>query len=368
MSGTSLDGVDAVLVRLGRRGGRLEHEVLARASLDYPDFLLNDLRRCLKPSSSNVRLITQLHTEIGNVYAELVSTVQQKHKVDLVALSGQTVYHIPRVDKAVDKAKGWRTPSTLQLGDADVVSVRCGVITYSDFRRADMAAGGQGAPLVAFADAQLFAKPGVTRSVHNLGGISNLTLLPADGDTDKVIAFDTGPANCLINEAAHLHFGKDLDENGQLAAAGNVDTGVLDNLMTHPYLNIAPPKTTGREVFTLSELTGYGLEGLNPYNQLATLTAFTAHSVAKAYARFAPDADEVIVAGGGALNPVLMQMLRAALDLPVKTFEELGMQSRDREALAFAVLGYYAHFGLANTLPQATGARRAVVAGKRSAA
>ena len=361
MSGTSLDGMDAVLVRLVRAQGKFSWQVLARASRPYPRELLADLRACLR-LEADVRLITQVHAEVGLAYADIVQTIQQRHTVDVVALSGQTVYHIPRPDKT----RNWRIPSTLQLGDAARVSETCGVVTYADFRSADMAAGGQGAPLVAFADAQLFSQPGVTRSVHNLGGISNLTLLPGDGKLDKIIAFDTGPANCLMDEAAQRHFGLEYDSNGDLAAQGRVNETVLAQLMTHPYLRLAPPKTTGREVFTLAGLTDYGLEDLSSHDLMATLTAFSATSIADAYQRYATGAQEVLVAGGGALNETLVRMIKERLQLPLYTFEDNAMNSRDREAVAFAVLGYFAHLGLPNTLPQATGAKRAVVAGKRS--
>ena len=363
MSGTSLDGVDAVLARLERRDGVLLWEVLARRSLDYPPALRGRLERALQPDTSDVVLLTQLHTEVGAVYGNIVAEVMRTERVDLVALSGQTVYHIPRVDEA----RGWHTLSTLQLGEAAIVSERCGVPVVSDFRPSDMAAGGGGAPLVAFGDLQLYAKPGTARAVHNLGGISNLTYLPADGDPAGVMAFDTGPANCLMDEAAKRYFGLDFDEGGRLASRGRVDEGVMTRLLNHPYLRLEPPKTTGRELFTLREFEDV-LEPHAPADVLATLTAFTTESVARAYRDFVlpRPLDEILVAGGGALNPTLMRFLGERMDAPVKTFEDLGWHSKDREALAFAVVGYFASYGLPNTLPSATGARRAVVAGKLS--
>ena len=361
MSGTSCDGVDAVLARLERRDGVLLWEVEARHSLDYPPELRGRLERALHPDTSDVVLLTQLHTEVGAVYGDVVAEVMQSERVDLVALSGQTVYHIPRVDEA----RGWRTVSTLQLGEAALVSERCGVPVVSDFRPSDMAAGGGGAPLVSFGDLQLYAQPGTARAVHNLGGISNLTYLPADGDPAGVMAFDTGPANCLVDEAVKRYFGLDFDEGGRLAARGRVDEAMLTRLLEHPYLRLEPPKTTGREVFALREFEDV-LECHAPEDILATLTAFTAESVARAYRDFVRPRPlgEVLVAGGGALNPTLMRLLKERVDVPVKTFEDVGWHSKDREALAFAVMGYFASHGLPNTLPHATGARRAVVAGK----
>jgi anhydro-N-acetylmuramic acid kinase len=364
MSGTSLDGIDAVVVRL-EQNEVLHWEVLARESRDYSGVLQERLHRAIKPESSDVVLLTQLHAEVGKAYAELAKTLQKENKIDLVALSGQTVYHIPRLEAE----KNWHTKSTLQLGEASFVLEACGVPVISDFRQADMAAGGQGAPLVGFGDFQLYKKAGRARSIHNLGGISNLTYLPASGNGNEVFAFDTGPANCLIDEAMQLHFGKAFDENGSVAKEGNIDSAVLEHLLRHPYLELAPPKTTGREVFTLSEIKKYVERStLTPHDLVATLTAFTAHSIAKAYQQFVipKGLDEVLMAGGGALNSALIQQLKNLLSVSVKTFEEVGWHSKDREALSFAVMAYFGFYGLANTLPQATGATHAVCAGKLS--
>jgi anhydro-N-acetylmuramic acid kinase len=364
MSGTSLDGIDAVLVRLEYTTS-LKWQVLARESVSYPETLRERLHLAIKPESSDVILLTQLHTEVGQAYAKLAQTVQVKEKLDLISLSGQTVYHIPRLDPS----KQWHTKSTLQLGEASFVSEVCRVPVLSDFRQGDMAAGGQGAPLVSFGDLQLYHQAGVARAIHNLGGISNLTYLPADDHANSVLAFDTGPANCLIDEAAQRYFRQPFDRDGLIAKAGQVDKSLLESLLRHPYLKLAPPKTTGREVFTLRELENrLDLSGLPGHDLVATLTAFTAHSVARAYQDVVlpRGLNEILVAGGGALNPVLMQQLRDLLPVPVKTFEDMGWHSKDREALAFAVMAYFGFHGLPNILPAATGARRAVCAGKLS--
>lgn len=364
MSGTSLDGVDGVLARL-ELGSELDWQVVARESQPYANELRQRLQCALRPECSDVALLTQLHIEVGQVYAHLARQVMARHEVDLIALSGQTVYHIPRRDEA----RGWHTVSTLQLGEASIVAEHCGVPVISGFRQGDMAAGGQGAPMVAFGDWQLYRQPGRARAIHNLGGISNLTYLPTGNAPEEVFAFDTGPANCLVDEAAQRYFDRPCDENGALAARGRVDARALAALMAHPYFSLEPPKTTGREVFTLSEMEKMvNLSALEPHDLLATLTAFTAESVARAYRDFVlpHGLDEVLVAGGGTLNPTLLTMLRERLSVPIRPFEELGYHSKDREALAFAVMGYFACYGLPNTLPRATGARRAVVAGKLS--
>jgi len=353
MSGTSCDGVDAVKVRLKLGAAGLEWDVLDRGSLPYPKPLRERLLASLVPETSDVSTLTQLHAEIGERCADLAETLLP---FDLAAVSGQTVYHIPRPDAA----RGWGTVGTLQLGEPARVAERVRRPVYAGFRQSDMAVGGQGAPLVAFADLQLFHESGRATGVHNLGGISNLTYLPADGDPAGVVAFDTGPGNCLLDEAAARYFGRDYDAGGRLAAQGRVDEGALARLLEHPYYALHPPKTTGREVFTLAACRDE-LADLSGYDALATLTALTAESVARAY-RALP-VERIFVAGGGAANDTLMTELRARLGVPVAPLNVRGATPKDREALAFAVLGFYAHLGLPNTLPGATGARRAVVAG-----
>lgn len=375
MSGTSLDGIDSVTVRLERVGGRLRWDVLARAAHAYPEEVAARLRRALDPATSDVVLLTELHQEVGQVYAGVTADAQREHPIDAVALSGQTVYHIPRPDTE----RGWRVKSTLQLGEASVVTERCGVVTVSDFRQADLAAGGQGAPMVPFSDLLLYAEPGIARLVVNLGGIGNLTYLPADGDPDRVLAFDTGPANCLLDEAAERFAGVPRDEDGRLAANGRVDGAALALLMDDPYLKLTPPKTTGREYFHLGAALRRGWprsegaeQGSDPHasldarDVLATLTAFSVASVAQAVRTHVLPLglDEVLVAGGGARNGELMRGLREEIPVPVRTFAEIGFDDKDRETLAMAVMGYMALHGEPNVLPSATGAAHPVVAGK----
>jgi len=363
MSGTSMDGVDTVTVRLSRRGGRLGWEVLDRGSHPYDEVLRGRLLRAIDPERSDVVLLTELHQEVGRAYAAAVSAAAARRPIDLVALSGQTVYHIPRPDAE----RGWRVVSTLQLGEASVVTERCSVVTVSDFRQADLAAGGQGAPMVPFADLQLYHRPGERIAVQNIGGIGNVTVLPADGDPGGVVAFDTGPGNCLIDEAMEALYSRPFDEGGRVAASGRVLDDALERLLAEPYFELAPPKTTGRELFTLRAALGRGgLEGASPADVVATLSALTVASMAQAYARHVLPGglDEVLVAGGGARNPVLVDGLRSRLPVRVRTFEEAGYRDKDRETLAMAVMGFMAYHGEPNVLPAATGARHPVIAGK----
>lgn len=377
MSGTSMDGVDAVLARLEGGDGvtPFRWTVLDRDRSSYPADLRVRLGRMITPGGADARELTLLHAELGEHVAGLVLRVAVRARtagrpVELVAMSGQTVWHEP----VASEARGVRIPATLQLGEPARVVARTDLPVVSDLRQADLAEGGQGAPMVAFGDLRLYGEAGVARAVHNLGGIGNLTWLPPDLDPERVVAFDTGPANCLLDELARIRTGADHDEDGRLAAGGTVDHEVLERLMAHPYLRRPAPKTTGREVFNLRELAPTGLGELETGDALATAAAFTVASTASAYRDHLLRGDarplhEVWLAGGGTRNPVLVEGLRrelGALGARVASFEERGMDSADREALAFAVMGYEAWHGRINTLPTTTGARRATVGGRIS--
>ena len=370
MTGTSVDGIDAVLIELpgwpalGSSGAApplagsvprvtvLEHRATAFDS---------SLRAALLAACRNdahTSDLTQLNFELGAALADAAAGLSAG--ADLIASHGQTVYHIPHADAE----RGWHTRSTLQIGEAALIVERTGKPVISDFRPSDMAAGGQAAPLVPFADRVMYAEDGVRRAVHNLGGISNLTYLPGL-DEAGVLAFDTGPANALIDEAAELA-GLHYDEGGQLAAAGRIDEELVERWLEDPYFSAPPPKSTGRERWNLGRMEG--ARALSVPDLAATVTAFSARSIAQAYRRFVLPLglDEIVVAGGGAYNPVFMRQLRDLLPVPVLTFEQRGWNSSAREAAAFAVLGYHAYQGWRNTLPHTTGAWQAVVAGKLS--
>jgi anhydro-N-acetylmuramic acid kinase len=369
MSGTSVDGIDAALIELpgwpalgasGRpppiEGPVPRVQVLEHRFTPFDD----DLRGALLAAGRNTMSahgLAQLHFALGDALAG--AALELSADADLISSHGQTVAHFPELD--LDR--GWHTRATLQIGEAAVIAERTERPVMADFRPADLVAGGQAAPLVPFADRIMYAEHGVRRAVHNLGGISNLTYLPGLGDA--VVAFDTGPANALIDEAAAL-FGERQDEGGRRAASGYVAHSLLDRWLEDPYLQRQPPKSTGREYWNLQQLPG--VFELSAQDIAASVTAFSVRSVAQSYERFVLPLglDEVVVAGGGVYNPVFMAQLRAALPVPVSTFEDHGWNSAAREAAAFAVLGYYGFQGWPNTLPATTGARRAVIAGKRT--
>jgi anhydro-N-acetylmuramic acid kinase len=376
MSGTSADGIDAVLLELpgfpalgsNLSAPNLEDftaprvRVLEQSYTAYSDGLRDAVLEAMRGEMRTADL-AQLHFALGEAYALAAKPFAQH--AGLVSSHGQTVFHIPRLDQT----QGWHHRATLQLGEASLIAEATGLPVIADFRPADLVAGGQAAPLVPFADRVIFAEAGVRRAMHNLGGISNLTFLPGL-DLENVIAFDTGPANCLIDEAAGL-FQKRYDKNGELAAGGTIETGLLEVWLRDAYLEMRPPKSTGREVWNLQNLAG--VFELKPQDIVSSVTAFSAQTIIEAYKRFVPaDLDQVIVAGGGAFNPLLMQAMREQLTgIEVMTLEQSrfaahGLNSSSREAAAFAVLGYYAFQGWANTIPHTTGARHAVVAGKLS--
>ncbi|HYK96837.1 MAG TPA: anhydro-N-acetylmuramic acid kinase [Candidatus Acidoferrales bacterium] len=356
MSGTSGDGADAAAIELEVPATTVR--VLATASAPYSASLQGAVLALGEGTSTDARTVATTHGRLGDHYAELVArlTADLAARPDVIAVHGQTIAHLPAQHV------------TLQIGDAARVAHRTGVPTVSDLRSADVAAGGQGAPLVPFGDHVLFARL-APLAILNLGGIANLTIIPT-ARADDIVAFDTGPANMVIDGVAALAGGTH-DENGAGAARGRVDKEVLSEFLTHPYFAKRAPKSTGREEFgvtfakRLVELVTR--HGGTSDDALATATALTARTVADALSRESgAKLVRLLVAGGGARNPTLMKMLAAELAPDVKTVEttdEHGVPSRYREAIAFAILGAYRLRGLPNTLPRATGASRAVSGG-----
>jgi anhydro-N-acetylmuramic acid kinase len=291
--------------------------------------------------------------EIGRAFADAALRLLRQAGIDpgsvrAIGSHGQTIRHGPRGE----------TPFTLQIGDANVIAERCGITTVADFRRRDMAAGGQGAPLLPALHAALFAQPGRTRVVLNLGGIANITVLPGDPQ-QSIRGFDTGPANCLMDAWIARHHGVGHDEGGAWAAEGRVDQALLDALLADAYFASPPPKSTGRELFNLDwlaqRLAGDAHEAVDVQ---ATLLELTARSAAQAIRTHASDADDVLVCGGGVHNPLLMAALRRGLaPLPVRSTQELGIDADFVEATAFAWLAKRRLDALPGNLPEVTGAR-----------
>lgn len=368
MSGTSLDGIDVALVRITGSGLGCRVEPVAFKTFGYDEALRQAILGVCRPDSSTAADICALNFRLGERFAETVLALCREAGVaagelDLIGSHGQTIWHIPG-------------HSTLQIGEPAVIAERTGVITVADFRVRDVAAGGQGAPLVPYTEYVLYRDAGKTRLLQNIGGIANVTVLPAGGGPEAVTAFDTGPGNMMIDYTVSRITGgrQAFDRDGHMAGNGQVNATMLRELLAHPYLKQQPPKSTGREVFgepfAKALVDKYLAGGVGEYDIVSTLTWFTAASIAGSYRRFILPryrVAEVIVSGGGSHNRVLMDLLRRQLpDMTVRTQEELGFSSDAKEALAFAILANEAVSGRANNLPAVTGARGPVVMGKIS--
>ena len=364
MSGTSLDGVDAVLVRLRGSGRALDLETLAFVSRAYDSALREALGRVVEADTSDVRLVSQLHVRLAHAFADTVKAALQEARLkaahlDRVGSHGQTVQHVPDAEPA----GGAPTRSTLQLGCPATLAVQLGTPVVSDFRAADMALGGQGAPLVPYLDDALFSSAEETRGLLNLGGIANLTLLPKGSGPEATVAFDTGPANMLMDALAQRLFGQPYDADGVLAAQGTADDALVDRLLAEDYFQRTPPKSTGRELFGAAYVERLLGEGpTDPHDLLATATALTARSIHDAYVRFlAPtmSVDRLLASGGGVRNAELMRHLaKQFTPIPVETTAAHGLDPNAKEAVLFAVLAHEWANGIPTNVPSVTGASR----------
>ena len=374
MSGTSLDGIDVAIVDIERRAGRLATHVVAFETIAYERNVRDALGAALPPNPGTVRDACVLNALIGGAFAHALLRVLDRADIpstalELIGSHGQTLYHLPTDDGRSPFAR-----STLQLGDASVIAQRSGVTCVGDFRTADVAAGGQGAPLVSYVDLLLLSDATEHRVAVNIGGIANVTILPAHCHPADVRAFDTGPGNMLIDACARIAGDGKLvrDDEGRLAAAGEVDVRLLDELLGHPYFSRRGPKTTGREEFGerfASHVWDRGRQlGTEAADIVATVTELTGRTIAAAVPA---DCDRIIASGGGTHNPSLMAAIARNLSRDrqvgsprVSLSDDYGLPADAKEAIAFAVLAYETIHARPNNSPPATGAARAVVLGK----
>src|SRR5580698_4586539 len=378
MSGTSADGINVSLGRMGAKvRSRDSLELLGHAEYSYPKNVRQAVLRAMNAPRASVADLARLNFLLGELYSEAVLATERRFRVqaDLVGCHGQTLYHQGELQTFL----GRRVVATWQTGEAAIVAARVGVPVVSDFRPADMAAGGKGAPLVPFLDYLMFRDARLGRIVQNIGGIANLTVIPAGAAASEVVAFDTGPGNMVIDAVTEKMFGLPFDRDGKIAASGKVLDKVIRGMLQRDFFRRKPPKTAGREEF--------GREFVREFlricgrcrkqDAVATATALTTRSIADAVRRFALNSNsarkagfrEMIRSGGGAKNSTLVAMLAgelASLGLQLRFSDEFGLPSAAKEAVAFAVLAHETWHRRASNVPSATGAKRAAVLGKIS--
>ena len=376
MSGTSADGIDAALVRIEGAPPALKMRLEGHSHVPFRAPLRTAILKLANGGATSTRDISNLNFALGEEFGRAAITACKRWRVplgqiDLIGSHGQTIFHQGELLQFLGAGC---VASTLQIGEPSVIAALTGVDTMADFRPADMAAGGQGAPLVPFVDYLLYRDARRGRAALNIGGIANLTVIPRAAKPRDVFAFDTGPGNMIIDALAEqISSGSErYDRDAQMALAGKLAPELLKRLMKERYLQRKPPKTAGREQFGkayAAKIAAWGEEqGVGGNDLVHTATVFTAASIAAAFRQFVfPRArvQELIVAGGGTRNPLLMAQLAAALpELEVRRSSEFGVPEQAKEAFAFAVLAHEAYHGRVNNIPAATGARRTTVMGK----
>ena len=377
MSGTSADSIDVALARVSGAPPSLNAKLLGHTAVKFPPALRKEILRVAEQQAISAGQLSQLNFRLGGLFADATLAACRKFKVSpkriaLIGSHGQTIFHQGRSAPYF----GSPTTSTLQIGEPAVIAAGTGITTVGDFRPADMALGGQGAPLVPYVDYLLYRHEKLGRVSLNLGGIANITVIPASAKPSQVFAFDTGPANMLIDAlVSHFTRGRGrFDKNAYFAAQGRSNPELLNDLMGDPYLKIAPPKSTGREYFGhayLKNLLALGRRHrANPNDLIRAATIFTALSVVDALHRFVlpkTEIDQLIVSGGGAHNPLIVAQISAALaGVEVLPSSRLGVPEGAKEAFAFALLAYETFHQRPANLPSATGARGRAILGKIS--
>jgi len=373
MSGTSLDGIDAVLIRVKGNSTKTEIKQLGFATYPFPAKMKEMMLRNVEYKGGNVTEICKLNFLISHAYVRAIKKLCTKlnfaiNKVDLVGSHGQTVHHLPKPESDF----GFRTGSTMQIGDPAVIAKLTGITTIGDFRTGDVALGGEGAPLVPYFDYIMFSSDKVNRGLLNIGGISNITILKKGGKAKNVFGFDTGPGNMLIDSLMRKYFNKEYDKDSRIAFKGKINGNLLKKLIgTDIFLKQKPPKSSGREYFGKYFLPDI----LNEFNTIpredfiSTVTEYTAYSVHYNYKKFIEKRikiNELFVSGGGAHNPMIMMSLQRYFGdmIKVKKVGLLGIDSDAKEAICFAVLANETLSGNPANIPLVTGAIRETILGK----
>ena len=391
MSGTSADGIDVAIVRIrcldsgsrvsstknarsrGQECPRHKITLIGHRAFPYPPKVRAAVLSAMNAADASVADLSRLNFLLGDLYADAVLAAQRKFgvKLQLVGCHGQTLYHQGDARPFL----GRKIATTWQTGEGAVIAARAEIPVVSDFRPADMAAGGKGAPLVPFLDYIWFRDEKVGRIVQNIGGIANLTAIPAGASANDILAFDTGPGNMVIDAVTHELFGRSFDRGGKIAASGKVIQPVVERILQRRSFQSKPPKTAGREEFGREFVRGFLRMCVRARKEdvVATATALTAHSIAHAIRRFVipkhGNFREIVISGGGAKNRTLVRMLGeqlAPLKIRVRFSDEFGLPSQAKEAVAFAVLAYETWHRRPSNVSSATGARKPTILGKIS--
>ncbi|MFY9356693.1 MAG: anhydro-N-acetylmuramic acid kinase AnmK [Defluviitoga tunisiensis] len=372
MSGTSLDGIDTALIDISEISSNdFDVKVINFINTPYDNLTRNKILECCDPKTGSVDKICRLNFELGELFAKSVEKIAsltniKLSNIELIGSHGQTIYHDVENDYV----------SSLQIGEAGVIAQRTGITTISNFRARDIAAGGQGAPLVPYVDYILFKSDQYNRVLQNIGGIGNYTYIPKNGKIEDIQGTDTGPGNMLIDGVIQIltNGEKTFDKDGEMAIKGTVSTELLNELKKHPFISKKAPKTTGREAFGLNyarKIVNIGKElHLSNEDIIATVTNFTAFTIVDAYQRFIRNKiDQIIISGGGSYNPTLILMIKSYVkmllgeNVVVMILEQLGYSSDAKEAVAFAILAYQTFKRRCNNVPQITGAKYSVILG-----
>ena len=371
MSGTSADGIDVALVRLMGRGFRTRLELLAHKAFPYPAPVRRKVLAAMNAKSASVADLARLNFLLAELYSDAILATQRsaRLKCELVGCHGQTLYHQGDAQLFL----GRKLAVTWQTGEGSLIAERIGVPVVSDFRPADMVAGGKGAPLVPFLDYVLYRHRRRGRIVQNIGGIGNLTAIPARAKPEQVVAFDTGPGNMVIDALAERLLGRRYDMDGKVAAKGEPIERVIHQVLASPFFWQKPPRTAGREQFGDDFVTWFQRRcgKASKEDMLATATALTARTIATSVEMVMKRGKyrDYVVSGGGAKNPTLMRMIEeqlAPMKLRVQTTEDLGLPVDAKEAVAFALLAYQTWRRQPGNIPSATGAKRPAILGKVS--
>lgn len=374
MSGTSLDGLDIAVVDFSYEQSVVQYEMVAFMTKPYEDALRKKLLELMNPMAP-VQFVSSMNMYMGELFATCVVEALEEleiaiETIDVISSHGQTIWHEP----SVSSLDAYVRPNTMQIGDIAVIAEKTGRTVIGDFRTRDMAVGGQGAPLVPFADKILFQSTAIGRVLVNIGGIANMTVLPPIHSTESIVAYDTGPGNMVIDACVMKYSNGQLtfDENGEIAKSGKVQKEWLNKLLQHPYFKAAIPKSTGRELFGAAYVDDFWKEGeaysCPTVDMIATATMFSATTIVSEILKYrnTHDIQEVIVSGGGAHNSTLMAMIQGLLpnDIRLITSDEAGIHTDAKETLVFALLGYLGIQKTPNSLPEATGARKETIMGK----